>query len=61
MIALAMRSKAELVIVPMQDWLCLSNSARMNTPGTVGGNWEWQMSENTEYETLKKNMLRFGR
>ena len=61
MIALAMRSKAGLVIIPMQDWLCLDNSARMNTPGTLGGNWEWQMADDTDFSALGKLMRRYGR
>lgn len=43
MISAAMRSKAELVIIPMQDWLSLDSEARMNTPGTRTGNWEWRI------------------
>lgn len=33
---------AEVVIVPLQDVLGLGDEARMNTPGTVGQNWQWQ-------------------
>lgn len=36
-------SPAELVILPMQDVLRLDGSARMNLPGTLGGNWAWRM------------------
>jgi 4-alpha-glucanotransferase len=42
MIGLAYRSRAALAVVPLQDLLALDGSARMNTPGTVGGNWEWR-------------------
>jgi 4-alpha-glucanotransferase len=38
----AMNSMAELCMLPMQDWLQLGSEARMNTPGTVSGNWNWQ-------------------
>jgi 4-alpha-glucanotransferase len=38
-----MMSSARLAIVPMQDYLRLDSRARMNTPGTIGGNWQWQM------------------
>jgi 4-alpha-glucanotransferase len=31
------------VIVPLQDILGLGGEARMNVPGTVNGNWEWQL------------------
>ncbi len=46
LIRAASRSKAMLCIIPMQDLLNLDSSARMNTPGTPRGNWQWQMSEN---------------
>lgn len=42
MIRLAMSSVSFLCILPMQDILMLDSSARMNTPGTVGANWEWR-------------------
>ncbi len=42
LIALLMRSKARLCIIPMQDWLGLDDKARMNTPSTMGGNWKWR-------------------
>ncbi len=43
LIRAASKSKAMLCIIPMQDLLNLDSSARMNTPGTPRGNWEWQM------------------
>lgn len=34
----------ELVIIPAQDLLGLGSEARMNRPGTVGGdNWKWKL------------------
>jgi 4-alpha-glucanotransferase len=42
LIALALSSVAEMSIVPMQDLLGLGEKARMNLPGTVGGNWVWR-------------------
>jgi len=38
-------SEAGLVIMPVQDILGLGSEARMNTPGTVEGNWLWRMGE----------------
>lgn len=38
----ACASPARLAMLPMQDLLGLGSEARMNTPGTVGGNWGWQ-------------------
>jgi 4-alpha-glucanotransferase len=37
-------SAAAVVISPMQDFLGLGNDARMNTPATTRGNWEWRLS-----------------
>ncbi len=38
-----MGSVADLFIGQMQDYLELPPSSRMNTPGRVGGNWQWRM------------------
>ena len=35
---------ADTVIITMQDLLCLGSEARMNTPSTLGGNWQWRMA-----------------
>jgi 4-alpha-glucanotransferase len=37
-------SNAALAILPMQDLLARDSSARMNTPGTVVGNWRWRFA-----------------
>ncbi len=36
-------STADTVIITMQDILGLGTWARMNTPATLGGNWQWRM------------------
>jgi 4-alpha-glucanotransferase len=40
----AFESIANLAIVPMQDVLELGSEDRMNTPGTIEGNWSWRFS-----------------
>jgi 4-alpha-glucanotransferase len=40
----AWSSRAGLAVAPLQDVLGLGSEARMNTPGTEGGNWSWQIS-----------------
>ncbi|MBQ4620405.1 MAG: 4-alpha-glucanotransferase [Clostridia bacterium] len=46
MIEAALGSPARIAVIPMQDILKLDGSARMNTPGTVGGsNWRWRMQK----------------
>jgi 4-alpha-glucanotransferase len=36
-------SRANTAIAPMQDFLSLDSSNRMNTPGTREGNWQWRL------------------
>ena len=44
-------SKADLAIVPAMDVLELDDTARLNSPGTVGSpNWEWQLEDLSELE-----------
>jgi len=38
----AMASVGNWAIMPLQDLLVLSAESRMNTPGTVVGNWRWR-------------------
>jgi 4-alpha-glucanotransferase len=45
MIRLAFSSVADTAIIPLQDILGLDSSARMNVPGTSGGNWRWRYHE----------------
>jgi 4-alpha-glucanotransferase len=39
----ALGSVGQLVIIPAQDLLGLGCEARLNTPGTVDGNWLWRL------------------
>lgn len=38
------RSRANTILVPLQDVFNLGSEARMNTPGTRTGNWRWRFS-----------------
>ena len=42
LIRCAIASRAQMAILPMQDVLELDSEHRMNTPGTVEGNWRWR-------------------
>ncbi len=53
MISLIMRSRANLSMIPMQDYLGLDNKARLNQPSTVGKNWKWRVTESQLSEELK--------
>ena len=45
-IAYALTCKADMVIIPMYDWLHLDRRGRLNTPGTVGyPNWTWRLPD----------------
>ncbi|MDR3542991.1 MAG: bifunctional glycogen debranching protein GlgX/4-alpha-glucanotransferase [Desulfosporosinus sp.] len=46
-------SQAVWVIVPMQDILGLGEKARMNVPGTIHGNWQWQLDKNLVTDEIK--------
>ena len=53
MVSFAMGCKANLVVIPMQDWLGLGSEARINTPSTTGGNnWRWRLREKALTEKL---------
>ena len=57
-ISLAMASRAELCIIPMQDYLELTNAkGRMNTPSVAEGNWQWRVAEGYATESLKNKIL----
>jgi len=53
MIHAALDSIANLAIIPMQDLLSLGKGYRMNTPGTVEGNWQWRF----EWNEIDKKLL----
>jgi 4-alpha-glucanotransferase len=42
---LALNSRADLAVVPLQDLLELGDEARFNTPGTASGNWSWRLQQ----------------
>jgi 4-alpha-glucanotransferase len=44
MLELALSTRAALVIAPIQDFLGLGSSARLNRPGTTTKNWRWRLS-----------------
>ena len=39
----ALGSCADTCILPLADWLELGCEGRINTPGVVGGNWNWRV------------------
>lgn len=58
LIEFAFRSIANLAVVPMQDYLELTNEeGRMNTPSTAAGNWGWRIPTRYNTEKLREKML----
>ena len=49
-------STANVFIAQIQDWLELDESARVNTPGKLGGNWTWRMQPGLLTEKLAKEI-----
>ena len=52
----AYRSVADLCIIPIQDYLCKGKEARINTPGTAEGNWQWRLTPNYLSDDLAKSI-----
>lgn len=61
LICLAMRSVADLCIIPMQDYMGLDNTARMNQPSTLGQNWKWRLKKRQFTKKLQKEMAELAR
>lgn len=65
LMVMAFEAHAYLAIVPMQDILALDSAARMNTPGTVVGNWlwrfEWAQLTNEQITFMKTAIASAGR
>jgi len=56
-----MKSTAAWAIFPMQDVLGLGTEARMNTPSTLGGNWQWRMREGSFSAAVARELAELAR
>ena len=56
MIRSGMATPSRLFVVQMQDLLELGADARMNSPGTSVGNWQWRMLPGAADKTLAKKL-----
>ncbi len=52
MVTKTWETAAHLAIAPIQDLLELDTEARMNTPGTTDGNWQWRLQEGQLHQEL---------
>ena len=56
MIRSGMATPSRLFVVQMQDLLELGADARMNSPGTSSGNWQWRMLPGAADKALAKKL-----
>ena len=56
MIRACWASVAVYALAPMQDFLDLDNSGRMNYPGNPSGNWTWRMAEGAINDELARRI-----
>ena len=49
-------SNADVIIIQMQDFLKLDNSARINHPSTIGNNWRWRLLK-SQYKQIDEKTL----
>ncbi|TWR31530.1 malto-oligosyltrehalose synthase [Mucilaginibacter pallidiroseus] len=59
MIRAAMASVCDRAVIPMQDWLELDETSRMNTPAGNGSNWTWQLTDEQLAEMPVKKMRKW--
>lgn len=61
----ALKSPANICIIPIQDYLGLGKEARINTPATFGTNWRWRLLGNSldrsVIDKISSSTLRYGR
>ena len=53
LIRAALASVSFLSVIPLQDWLGLGAGHRLNTPGTIEGNWRWRF----EWDWIKPELI----
>lgn len=59
LISLALSSRAALAVIPIQDYLELTNEdGRMNTPATAEGNWTFRLSPRYKTPALKAKITK---
>jgi len=57
----ALGSVGQLAVIPAQDLLALGSDARLNTPGTVVGNWSWTLPAGTLTGQLARHYAQLNR
>ena len=57
----ALGSVGRLAVIPMQDVLGYGSDARLNTPGTVAGNWTWRLPAGALNADLARHFSQLNR
>ena len=60
MLRAAYASVADLAVFQAQDLLELDNTARMNEPSTLGGNWRWRLLPGQLTEELAQRLRKLA-
>jgi len=60
LIQAALASVAQIAIIPMQDLLEADSEQRMNTPGTIEGNWGWRFQWDAMPSDLTQHLLKLN-
>ena len=60
LIEYGMKSVADTVIIPFQDYLELDSTARINMPGTENNNWTWRFENKEITNNLKEKIKRLS-
>ena len=56
-----MGSPARICMIPMQDYLGLNNTCRINTPSTLGTNWKWRLLDGEFTSDLQNKIKKLVR
>ena len=59
-IGATLASVAETVVIPIQDYLGLGSEARMNTPSTLGGNWQFRIEKKDVNDKISEKIRKFA-
>jgi len=54
----AVTSVADLCVIPMQDWLGLDGSCRMNVPSRPDNNWAWRLEKKALTDEIAEKIAR---
>ena len=58
-ITYSLNTQADMVVIPLADWLHYGHEARLNTPGTVGSpNWMWRTASLSGFAKKTKEIRR---